>query len=115
MGIPEHEARHFEEGVRSGRTLVTVTAPGRASEAVAILERFSGDTAASTYAPDTAGSAARSTDTLPAGGVVTGSNEQYVVRKRVIQETQTVEVPVTREEYIVERPDGTPMDKGRAA
>ena len=44
MGIPEEEARYFESGFRSGRTLVTVNAgAGRATEAVDILRAYGGD------------------------------------------------------------------------
>jgi outer membrane lipoprotein SlyB len=43
MGIPEEEARHFETGVRSGGTIVTVAAGDRAIEALAILERNGAD------------------------------------------------------------------------
>jgi hypothetical protein len=46
MGIPEEEARHFETGFRSGAVLVTVNAGHRAGEALAILERYGGDTGA---------------------------------------------------------------------
>ncbi|HEV8636198.1 MAG TPA: general stress protein [Chloroflexota bacterium] len=49
MGIPEEEARHFETGVRAGGTLVTVSAGGRASEALAILERHGADTGPEAY------------------------------------------------------------------
>lgn len=97
MGIPEHEARHFEEGFRRGGTLVTVTAPGRAGEANAILERFHGDTAA-----------ARSS--VPGAVETSGSDikgADFVLRKRTVTETQTIEVPITREAYVVERQDGT--------
>src|ERR671920_1144773 len=37
MGIPEEEARHFEQGVQSGGILVTVRAGARAAEARQIL------------------------------------------------------------------------------
>jgi len=39
MGIPEEEARYYEEEVRGGRTLVTVHAAGRADEARTIMQR----------------------------------------------------------------------------
>jgi hypothetical protein len=124
MGIPEHEARHFEQGVRSGGTLVTVTAPGRAADAIAILERFGGDTGASLYSG--AATPAREARTPPLGAAATtqtpvgasnqppvANDSEYVVRKRVVHDTQTIQVPVTREEYIVERPNGTPVDSDR--
>jgi len=40
MGVPEDEARWYDTEFRSGRTLVTVRAPGRADEAAGILRRF---------------------------------------------------------------------------
>jgi hypothetical protein len=46
MGIPETEARHFESGFRAGGALVTVNAGYRAAEALGIMERHGGDTAA---------------------------------------------------------------------
>lgn len=39
MGVPETDARHFDEGLRNGRTLVTVEAGDRTGEALLILER----------------------------------------------------------------------------
>src|SRR5688572_29902111 len=43
LGLPEDEAKYFESGFRSGRTLVTVNAgAGRASEAVDILRAHDG-------------------------------------------------------------------------
>jgi hypothetical protein len=39
LGFPEEEARHYEEELAVGRPLVTVRAPGRYDEAVAILRR----------------------------------------------------------------------------
>jgi hypothetical protein len=116
MGIPEHEARHFEEGVRSGGVLVTVTAPGRAADAVAVLERHGGDTGASLYSTTAANPAPLHSSTTTAANVPpvpTGNQGDYVVRKRTVQDTQTIEVPITREEYVVEKPDGTPIDADR--
>jgi hypothetical protein len=44
MGIPDEEAKYFESGFRSGRTLVTVNAgAGRATEAVDLLRAYGGD------------------------------------------------------------------------
>ncbi len=39
MGIPEDEARYYEEEFHAGRTLVTVQADGRVEEAQAIMRR----------------------------------------------------------------------------
>jgi hypothetical protein len=43
LGVPEADARHFDEGLRSGRTLVTVNAGARTAEALAILDRHGVD------------------------------------------------------------------------
>lgn len=42
LDIPESEARHFEEAIRSGHVLVLVKTPGRIPEACTILERNGG-------------------------------------------------------------------------
>src|SRR5215212_11171190 len=39
MGVPEEEARYYDEEFKSGRTLVTVKADGRFDEARAIMQR----------------------------------------------------------------------------
>jgi hypothetical protein len=49
LGIPREEAKYFEEGFRKGGMLVTVNAPNRAAEVAQILERYSGDLAASAF------------------------------------------------------------------
>ena len=38
-GVPEHEAKYYHDELAAGRTIVTVHAADRASEAVAILRR----------------------------------------------------------------------------
>ena len=38
-GVPEHEAKYYHDEFEAGRTIVTVTADGRADEAMAILRR----------------------------------------------------------------------------
>jgi hypothetical protein len=43
LGVPEADARHFDEGLRSGRTLVTVDAGARTSEALMMLDRHGMD------------------------------------------------------------------------
>ena len=43
LGVPEADARHFDEGLRSGRTLVTVDAGVRTAEALVILDRHGMD------------------------------------------------------------------------
>lgn len=43
MGIPEEDARHFDQGFRAGGTLVTVAAEGREEEARACLSQSGAD------------------------------------------------------------------------
>jgi hypothetical protein len=43
MGVPEADAQHFDLGLRSGHTLVTVDAGSRTAEALAILNRHDMD------------------------------------------------------------------------
>ena len=53
LGVPETDARHFDEGLRSGRTLVTVDAGARTAEALMMLDRHGmdfGPSGASRYA-----------------------------------------------------------------
>jgi predicted lipid-binding transport protein (Tim44 family) len=53
LGVPEADARHFDEGLRSGRTLVAVGAGARTPEALVILDRHGmdfGPSGASRYA-----------------------------------------------------------------
>jgi len=61
MGIPEEEARYYEEEVRGGRTLVAVRADGRMDEADSILHDFGAyDVEHRDRAPASAGTATTS-------------------------------------------------------
>lgn len=42
LGIPEHEARDWEDEYHAGRTIVTVTSPGRHDEAARIIREYGG-------------------------------------------------------------------------
>jgi hypothetical protein len=46
LGIPEHEAKHFEAGFQAGGVLVTVNGGERALDALTILEHHGADTGA---------------------------------------------------------------------
>lgn len=39
LGVPEHEARYYEDQLNTGRSIITVNAPGRYDEAVNILRQ----------------------------------------------------------------------------
>jgi uncharacterized protein (TIGR02271 family) len=122
-GIPEEEARYYQGELEAGRTLVTVKADGRYDEAVAILRRhgaYDMHTAASRagYTPATAAATAGA---IPSAGTVEGGQTVQVkeeelearkqpvetgeakVRKEVHTEHKTMDVPVQREEVVVER------------
>ena len=43
VGVPEHDARYFDAGLRAGGTLVTVSAGTRVDDALAILQRHEAD------------------------------------------------------------------------
>jgi len=49
LGVPEEDARHFDQGFREGGTLVTVDAGARTPEALAILSRHEVDLGPSGY------------------------------------------------------------------
>jgi len=138
-GVPEHEAKYYESEFQAGRTIVTVQAGDRAAEATEILrgrgayDMSTKDTAAasmsdtavcatttssSTAARTTAGkAAARAGDTIEVKEERLRADKQPVetgevrVRKEVHTETKTIDVPVEREEVVIER---TPVH-GRAA
>jgi len=127
-GVPEHEARYYHQEFEAGRTIVTVHADGRADEAMAILRRFGAydmNTRSATTA-STERAAACATTTMPhtaatahtktaAGDTIQVKEErlhaekrpveagEVSVRKEVHTETKTLEVPVQREEVVIER------------
>jgi uncharacterized protein (TIGR02271 family) len=133
-GVPEHEAKYYNDEFEAGRTIVTVTADGRVDEAMAIMRRHGAyDMSTRGSAAGTSPSAVRTSGTSThesnahAAGreadtfqvkeerlradkrpVETGA---VTVRKEVHTETKTLEVPVQREEVVIER---TPVH-GRAA
>jgi len=124
MGVPEEDAKHFDEGFRSGGTLVTVAAGNRAEEARTCLSESGADL----------GSMGRGMSSVAGSGRGSSSNDstqsielreeelraqkervqagEVRVRKEVVSEERTIEVPVTREEVVIER---RPAAKGRTA
>jgi len=128
-GIPEEEAHYYQGEFEAGRAIVTVHAEGRADEATAILRRHgaydmgsrstpvSSATPVSAHPRGTATPAARSGDTIEVKEERLQAKKKPVdvgevrVRKEVHTENQTIEVPVEREEVVIER---TPV-RGRAA
>jgi uncharacterized protein (TIGR02271 family) len=132
MGVPEEEARYYDQEFRSGRTIVTVKADGRYDEAQRILRQYDaydvtsqpGAATAPVGAATAAGEAPASRPrdlsgeaTRAAAGQQTLElrEEQLQARKQpvetgqvtlgkdVVEEQRTMEVPTTREEVYVER------------
>jgi len=110
MGIPEDEAKYYEGEVHAGRVLVTVRAENRYSEAWSILERY--------------GAYSRQSDTTCATSAAHCATDQQKVqlheeqlrvqktpvqagevrvRKEVHTQQQNIQVPVEREEVVIER------------
>jgi uncharacterized protein (TIGR02271 family) len=109
LGVPEDEAGYYEDEVKNGRTLVTVQAEGRSDPAWNIMTRHGAYNAA------TAGTARCGTAAGAEGKTIQVHEEQLHahkkpvqtgevrVRKEVHTEHQTLDVPVQREEVIIER------------
>jgi len=150
-GIPEDEARYYQDEFEAGRTLVTVKADGRTDDAIRILrshnaydmqtspsrESTSGsaphanasytktNTGAAPLAAETHHANADYTKTTPSAGSSTASTSggqtielkeeeltarktpvqtgEVRVHKEVVTEHKTLEVPVQREEVVIER------------
>jgi uncharacterized protein (TIGR02271 family) len=116
MGVPEEDARHFDEGFRAGGTLVTVTAGSRAEEARQFLRESGADLGRSAIDARAMSTSAAPAE-RPAGNspVVELREEELRIekdrvqagevrlRKEVVSEERTIDVPVTREEVVVER------------
>jgi uncharacterized protein (TIGR02271 family) len=115
--VIEEEARSGG-GSESHRTTVTVTAEGRYDEATAILRRHGAyDVQLTAHASRTAEGAER----IEVREEELQAHRQFVeagevrVRKEVVTEHRTLEVPVQREEVVIERraPTGEPVEELR--
>lgn len=130
QGFSADEARYLDQGFQRGLILLTVRADGRAGEALTILRNTGADLgpaaamAGATEAP-ARGAAARSGTAAPAGAAALADlteaqrialREEHLriakeqvqagevrIRKEVVTEQQRIDVPVTREEVVIER------------
>jgi uncharacterized protein (TIGR02271 family) len=106
MGIPEEDARHFEQGFQQGGVLVTVEAGDRANLARQALSEGGAD-----LGPSQTGFAAgtEGRERLELREEQLDVNTRQVqagearIRKEVHTEQRNIEVPVTREEVVIER------------
>jgi uncharacterized protein (TIGR02271 family) len=107
MGIPEEDARYFEEGLRAGGVLVTVDAGTRAQEARVILEDRGADLDASRRMRTAATGEGQQRLELREEELRAEKERvqagEVRLHKEVVEEKKTIEVPVTREEVVIER------------
>ena len=106
MGVPEEDARHFERGFREGGILVTVQAGDRAEEAREALS-LGGADLGPTWGGLREGREDRDRLELREEELDVGKRQvqagEVRVRKDVVTEQRNIEVPVTREEVVIER------------
>jgi uncharacterized protein (TIGR02271 family) len=106
MGIPEEEARYYELGLQEGGILISVDAGARAVEARNILVN-----AGAEFAPSDASyrAAEKDRERIELREEELRATKEQVkagevrVRKDVVTEEKTIDVPVTREEVVIER------------
>lgn len=117
LGLTEQEASYYNQEFEAGRTVVFVNGPGQQQEAFDILRR-NGGYDASTGVTQTSGTANQSTDTDPEQRMQLREEQLRVgkqavqtgevgLRKEMVSEQQTVDVPVTHEEVVIERRPGS--------
>ena len=123
LQVPQERSRYFRHlfDRNPDSTIVTVSAPGRENEAEAILERNGADLGANaanyTY-PSTEGDQENYPQRIQLLGEALRVHKQRTsrgdvrVHKQVVSDVQTLQVPVTREELVIERSEGTtiPID-----
>lgn len=118
LGVSEPEARHFDRGVREGRVLVTVNGGTRAGEAYRILDDAGADlgptedierrkTATATTADERPRSLQAQRLQLREEQLRVRKEQvqagEVRVRKEVVTEQRSIDVPVSREEVVIER------------
>jgi uncharacterized protein (TIGR02271 family) len=129
LNIPEERSRYFHHRFTSSRSgaVVTVNAGDRIPDAESILRRYNADLGNDAenynYSETETGSSqqlgeGREQSNIQLLGEVLRIHKDRVsrgevrIRKEVITETQTVQVPVTREELVIER---RPVDQATPA
>jgi len=129
MGVPQDDASYYQREYEVGHSIVAVPAAGRMEEVTEVLARYGGyganrrfaqtsDTANTANTADTASTGVRETEAEGEQGVKLREEQLRVqkqpvetgearLRKDVVSEQQSVDVPVTREEAYVERRPGS--------
>lgn len=120
MGVPESEARLYDEQHRAGNTIVTVSAGARRAETQGILHQSGAvaidELAARRRAAPTPSARAEARSTSAGDGTAMPLVEErlvartqlvetgaVVLRKEIVSETRVLEVVVRREQLVVER------------
>ena len=105
MGIPEEDARYYETGLREGGILVTVDAGAAGVDARRILldagAEFGPGAVKAFDATDRERLQLREEELVATKELVKAGEVR--VRKDVVTEEKTIDVPVTREEAVIER------------
>jgi uncharacterized protein (TIGR02271 family) len=133
QGFSPDEAGYLDQGFQRGLILLTVRAEGRAEEALALLRTCGADLGPAAMMGEAAaapvpGATARGGTAAPAGAPLADLTEaqrialreehlritkeqvpvgEVRVRKEVVTEQQRIDVPVTREEAVIERRPAT--------
>ena len=107
MGVPEEDAKHFDQGFRSGGTLVTVSAGNRVEEARTCLSESGADLGSMGRDMSSAvGSSRGSSSSESAQSIELREEElraekkrvqagEVRVRKEVVSEERTIDVPIS--------------------
>jgi uncharacterized protein (TIGR02271 family) len=115
MAVPEDRARYMNHrfGSSDRGAVVTVKAEGRESEAESILTEYGADLGQNTtdydYSETSSASENQGTKNIQLLGEVLRVHKDRIsrgevrLRKEIITENQSIQVPVTREELVVER------------
>ena len=116
-GVPDQQARYFNAALGRGGVLVTVhCGPQRSAQAVSILLKNGADVGSEASAASSPGAASDRDigygERIQLVGEIFRVHKERVsrgevrLRKEVVSEKQTLEVPITREELVVERIPG---------
>lgn len=131
MGMPEEDAQYYHQQYESGRSIVAVTGGSRMEEAASILARYGayGANRGTTQAADARTSVNTTTEQRLADttNIADAAQEHHIqlreeqlqiykqrvqvgevgLRKKVVTEQQTINVPTNREEVFIERQTGS--------
>jgi len=120
MGLTDDRYEYYQRGISSGGAIVTVTGD-RISEARTILQRDGADLRDSGFESDSSARSMRASGVsgiqgerrIQLRGEMLRTHKERVergevrLRKDVVTENQNVQVPVTREELVIERTPGS--------